>query len=411
MNVLDRGFQVLLGLTPPWRVVRVDIDPVERTARVEVECAENRLGCPVCGAVSRRHDGRRREWRHVDTMLHRTFVSTDLPRVRCAEHRVRQVRAPWAEPGSRFTVLFESVVITYLGEASFSAVARLLGLSWDEVAGIQKRAVDRGLSRRRLAPPREIGVDETSFQKRHEYVTVVNDQAGRVLYVADGRDTEALDGFFEALGAEGCARVERVAMDMAPAYMRSVRAHTGAEIVFDKFHVAKMLGDAVNRVRREEHRELMRAGDDRLLRTRTLWLQNESNMTRSRRAWFRELRDSELRVARARAMRDLAMKLWGYRSRGWAERRWKQWYDWAIRSRLGPMKKVARTIRRHWQGVINAATSSLTNAPAESLNARIQWIKKMACGYRNRERFRTAIYFHLGGLDLFPDSSPFHTNS
>ena len=411
MNTLDRGFQVLLGLTPPWQVVRVDIDPVERTARVEVECAENRLPCPVCGAESRRHDGRRREWRHVDTMLYRTFVSSELPRVRCAEHGVRQVPAPWAEPGSRFTGLFESVVIAWLGEASFSAVARLLGLSWDEVAGIQKRAVDRGLNRRRLSPPREIGVDETSFQKRHEYVTVVNDQAGRVLYVADGRDTAALDGFFEALGAVGCARIERVAMDMAPAYMRSVRAHTGAEIVFDKFHVAKMLGDAVNRVRREEHRELMRAGDDRLLRTRTLWLQNESNMTRERRAQFRELRDSELRVSRARAMRDLAMKLWGYRSRGWAERRWREWYDWAVRSRLEPMKKVARTIRRHWTGVINAATSSLTNAPAESLNARIQWIKKMACGYRNRERFRTAIYFHLGGLDLFPDSSPFHTNS
>lgn len=408
---MDRGFQVLLGLTPPWQVVRVDIDPVERTARVEVECAENRLPCPVCGAESRRHDGRRREWRHVDTMLYRTFVSSDLPRVRCAEHGVRQIPAPWAESGSRFTGVFESVVIALLREASFSAAARLLGLSWDEVAGIQKRAVDRGLNRRRLAPPREIGVDETSFQKRHEYVTVVNDQAGRVLYVADGRDTAALDGFFEALGAAGCARIERVAMDMAPAYMRSVRAHTGAEIVFDKFHVAKMLGDAVNRVRREEHRELMRAGDDRLLRTRTLWLQNESNMTRARRAQFRELRDSELRVSRARAMRDLAMKLWGYRSRGWAERRWREWYDWAVRSRLEPMKKVARTIRRHWEGVINAATSSLTNAPAESLNARIQWIKKMACGYRNRERFRTAIYFHLGGLDLLPDSSPFHTNS
>ena len=295
---LDRGFQVLLGLTPQWQVVRVDIDPVERTARVEVGCAENRPGCPVCGAVSRRHDRRRREWRQVDTMLRRTFVSTDLPRVRCAEHGVRQVRAPWAEPGLRFTVLFESLVIAYLREASFSAVPRLPGLSRDEVAGIRKRAVDRGLSRRRLTPPREIGVDETSFQKRHEYVTVVNDQAGRVLYVADGRDTEALDGFFEALGAVGCARIERVAMDMAPAYLRSVRAHTGAEIVFDEFQVAKMPGDAVNRVRREEHRELMRAGDDRLLRTRTLWLQNESNMTRSRRAWFRELRDSELRVAR-----------------------------------------------------------------------------------------------------------------
>lgn len=411
MNTLDRGFELLLGLAPPWRVSQVDIDRREATVRVEVECAGNRLGCPVCGELSPRHDRRRREWRHLDTMQYRTVLAAEMPRVRCAEHGVRQVRAPWSEPGSRFTALFEAMVIAWLGEASFSAVARLVGASWDEVAGIQRRAVARGLDRRQLAAPREIGVDETSFQKRHEYVTVVNDQAGRVLYVADGRDAQALDGFFETLGAVGCARIERVAMDMAPAYIRSVRAHTEAEIVFDKFHVAKLLGDAVNRVRREEHRELLRAGDERLLRTRSLWLQNESNMTRAQRARFRELRDSELRVARARAMRDLAMKLWGYRSRGWAERRWQQWYDWAIRSRMEPMKKVARTIRRHWEGVINAATSSLTNAPAESLNARIQWIKKMACGYRNRERFRTAIYFHLGGLDLLPDSCPSHTNS
>lgn len=175
-------------------------------------------------------------------------------------------------------------------------MARLRGLSRDEVAGIRKRAVDRGLSRRRLAPPREIGVDETSFQKRHEYVTVVNDRAGRVLYVADGRDTEALDGFFEALGAVGCARIERVAMGSGvPAFGSG--PHGGGDRV-RRVPGGEDAGDAVNRVRREEHRERMRAGDDRLLRTRTSWLQNESNMTRSRRAWFRELRDSELRVAR-----------------------------------------------------------------------------------------------------------------
>ncbi|MDA1075276.1 MAG: transposase [Proteobacteria bacterium] len=123
------------------------------------------------------------------------------------------------------------------------------------------------------------------------------------------------------------------------------------------------------------------------------------------------LRDSGLKAARAWAIKELAMSLWGYASRGWADRMWKRWYNWAIRSRLEPIKKVARMIRRHWQGVINAATSNVTNAVSEGMNSKIQWIKRKACGYRNRERFRNAILFHLGGLDLYPAVLSTHTKS
>ena len=401
-------FAELLGLKGPWRVAGLSLDLAANELRVEVACAGSWFACPKCGARSPRHDGRRRRWVHLNTMEYRTVVTAQLPRVRCGEHGVRQVRVPWAAPGSRFTAKFEEEVISRLRDGSFSAVARQLRLSWDQVSGIQGRAVARGLSRRRLKAPREIGVDETSFRRGHRYFTVVNDQQGRVLYVAEGRDTAALDGFFEELG-DRASRIERVAMDMAKPYIRSVREHTDAAIVFDKFHVAKHLGDAVDKVRRAEHRELLRMGDDRLVGTKYLWLQNEENMSRARRAQFSQLRNSALRVARARAIRDLAMGLWGYHRRGWAERRWKEWYGWAIRCRMEPMKKVATTILNHWEGVINAATCSLTNAPAESLNARIQWIKKMACGYRNKKRLRAAIYFHLGGLDMSPDLGPVHT--
>lgn len=127
-------------------------------------------------------------------------------------------------------------MISRLRDGSFSAVARQLPLSWDQVSGIQRRAVARGLSRRRLEAPREIGVDETSFRRGHRYFTVVNDQRGRVLHVAEGRDTAALGGFFEELG-DRASRIEQVAMDMAKPYIRSVREHTDAAIVFDKFHV------------------------------------------------------------------------------------------------------------------------------------------------------------------------------
>jgi transposase len=404
---LTEHYAQLMGVRPPWEVTEIELSHEDQEVRIHVsQRAGSRLRCSECNAVCSGYDTRERRWRHLDTMQYRTLLIAQVPRVDCAEHGVRQVSVPWADPGSRFTALFEVLAIDWLLEASFAAVARQLRLSWDEVAGIQKRAVDRGLARRDREPPSRIGVDETSFQKRHEYVTVVNDlDEGVVLYVADDRTQASLDTFYEGLGAKGCAQLESVGMDMWAPYITSTREHlveADRKIVFDKFHVAKHLGDAVDRVRRQENRELRTEGDDRLVKTKYHWLQNPDRM--STRQWreFAPLRHSRLKVARAWAIKEAAMLLWGYAKRGWAERMWKRWYGWAIRSRLEPVKRVARMIQKHWQGVLNAATSNVTNALAEGLNSQIQWIKRKACGYRNRERFRLAIYFHLGGLDLYP---------
>ena len=341
-------------------------------------------------------------------MQYRTFVIAEVPRVQCEEHGVRQIAVPWSDPGSRFTALFEALVIDWLREANVRAIARRLRLSWEQVAGIQARAVKRGLARRTPKPPRQIGVDETAFQKRHEYVTVVHDiDEEVVVHVADDRKQEALEAYFEGLGPDACAALERIAMDMWAPYIAATRARVpdaDAKIVFDKFHIAKHLGDAVDQVRRRENRELVAKGSERLKRTKYLWLQNPDRMSPERWREFGPLRNSRLKVARAWAIKEAAMLLWGYVRRGWAERLWERWYRWAIRSRLEPVKRVARMIKKHWEGVINAATTSLTNARAEAINSRIQWVKRMACGYRNRENFRHAIYFHLGGLDLYPEA-------
>ena len=406
---LAEHYEQLLGLESAWRIQEVELDHEATEVRIRVELtAQSRLRCPVCQARCGRHDHRNRRWRHLDTMQYTTILEAEVPRVRCKEHGVHQILVSWAEENSRYTALFEALVIDWLHEASTQAVARQLGLSWDQVAGIQARAVQRGLARRTKRSPKAIGVDETSFQKRHEYVTVVNDlEEGIVLYVADNRRQEVLEAYFEDLGPEGCAGLENIAMDMWTPFISATRAYVpdaDEKIVFDKFHIAKHLGDAVDRVRRQENRELRAKGDGRLVKTKYLWLQNPDNM--SHRHWrdFAALRSSRLKVARAWAIKEAAMLLWGYVKRGWAVRVWKDWYSWAIRSRLEPIKRVARMIKKHWDGVINAATSDITNARAEGINSKIQWIKRMASGYRNRENFRNAIYFHLGGLDLYPDA-------
>jgi transposase len=400
----------LLGIEDPWRVTDVTLRLDEaREVVVSVELYPGAtLQCPKCEGRGSRYDSRERRWRHLDTMQYRTILVADVPRVQCDEHGVVQVTVPWSDPKSRFTALFEALVIDWLKEASFSAVARQLSLSWDQVDGIQERAVRRGLARRRKQRPRRIGVDETSFRKRAEYITVVNDlDQNKVLWIGDDRRKQTLSAFYTELGVEGCNRLESVAMDMWAPYISSTREHVpdaDRRIVFDKFHVAQHLGRAVDEVRKSENRELVREGDGRLKKTKYLWLTNPDRMSRSRWEGFAPLRNSHLRVARAWAIKESAMMLWGYVRRGWAERAWKGWYDWAIRSRLEPIKRVARLIRYYWDGVINAATTNVTNARSEGMNSKIQWIKRKACGYRNRRRFHNAIYFHLAGLDLYPDS-------
>jgi transposase len=327
---------------------------------------------------------------------------------------VKQVKVPWAEPGSGFTALFESLVIDWLGEASMSAVARMLRMTWDEVDGVMRRAVKRGLARREAQPLRRIGVDETSFQKRHEYVTVVYDvERTRVLEVLDGRKQEDLENFFWDTPREHLETIESVSMDMWPAYIQAVKEHVPepeSRICFDRFHVAKYMGDAVNKVRATESACLRSAGDKTLVGTRYLWLQNPESMKPKNRIRFETLRKATLQVARAWAMKEVARGLWDYRTRGWARKAWTKLIDWMSRSRLEPIVKVARMLRQHLWGIINAIVLDATNAHLESVNAKIQALKKRACGYRNRERFRHAILFHCGRLDLHPRILA-HTNS
>lgn len=399
----------LFGIESPWSVTDVEILHKDRTVKVHVSReTAHELTCPQCGTVCRGYDSRRREWRQLDTCQYRTILVADVPRVACPEHGVVTVSVPWAEPLSRFTMQFESMVIDWLQEASISAVARLMGLSWNAIDGIMQRAVARGLLRRQEQVYAHIGVDETSFRKRHDYVTVVSDQGeGRVLHVGEDRRKETLEAWYQSLTQEQLDGLESVSMDMWAAYINATLEQVpGGEekIAFDKFHVAKYLGDAVDKVRRQEHRALMREGYEDLKGSKYDWLMNPANMTRRQKTGFQVLRDSTLKTARAWAIKEMAMSLWHYVSRTWAEKGWKRWLSWAMRCRLEPVKEAARTIRNHLWGILNAVVLKVTNGPAESINSKIRMVKIRSRGFRNKQRFANAIYFHLGGLDLHPQA-------
>ena len=406
----------LLGIEAPWRVR--DVDARLDAGEVEVFIVfdeKAKLPCPECGAACGRYDTRTRTWRHLDTMQYRTLLTAEVPRVDCRDDGVKQVKVPWAEEGSRFTAMFEALVIDWLHEASLTAVARMLRMTWDEADGVMRRAVARGLARRESEPLRKIGIDETSFQRRHEYVTVVYDtERQRVVEVLDGRDQEALEGFYWDTPIEHLETIESVSMDMWRPYIAATLLHVpDAEdkIAFDRFHIAKHLGEAVNKVRVDEHKDLVARGIDTLKGTRYLWLQNPENMKPRNRLRFNDVRDGAFKVARAWAMKETARQLWSYKTRGWARKAWTRLIGWMARSRLAPMLKESRTLRSHLWGILNAVVLNVTNAHLEAVNAKIQKLKKRACGYRNRARFRDAIMFHCGKLDLYPATAQTHTNS
>jgi transposase len=401
-------YRQILGIEAPWFVKRVELKLDQGEVHVHLDHQEMvNWACPECGVGCKLHDHQpERQWRHLDTCQYQTVLHAKPPRTECGEHGVRVIKLPWAEPSSRFTALFERLAMDWLRAASQKAVGEQLGLSWDEIHGIMERAVERGLERRQAEKVPVLGVDEKAFRKGHKYFTLVNDvERGRVLYVAEDRTQASLDGFWETLTEEQVASIQAVAMDMWDPYVNSTREHLpGADgkIVFDKFHIAKHLGEAVDRVRRREHKTLRAVGDDRLAGTRYDWLRHPAAMEPKDRQEFAVLRNSNLKTARAWALKETGMALFEYYYERPARKHFRWWHGWAVRSRLKPMIEVARMLKRRLENIITYLRHRITNAASESINSKIQWVKYTARGFRNKKNFQTAIYFHCGGLDMAP---------
>jgi transposase len=354
----------ILGITAPWRVERVELQLKQGEVHVYLAHEDKQeWPCPECGASCAVYDHQaERQWRHLDTCQYRTIVHAQPPRSQCREHGVRVVKLSWAESNSRFTALMEGLAIAWLKHASQKAVAEQLHLSWDEVHGIMERAVERGLARRQAEEIPRLGVDEKAFRKGHKYLTLVNDlRRNRVLYVAEGREQSSLDGFWGTITEAQRDSIEAAAMDMWDPYVDSVREHVreaDKKIVFDKFHLAQHLGEAVDRVRRREHKELKAEGDERLTGTKYDWLRNPATMDAEQRREFASLRQSELKTARAWALKETGMALYNYVYEKPARKHFQWWYNWAVRSRLEAMKEKARMLKRRFENIITYLRTS-----------------------------------------------------
>jgi transposase len=400
-------YERILQLQPPWYVEWVELNEADDAVTVHVAIDEDvQLACPMCGKSGPRYDKRQRRWRHLDTCQYQTYVVAEVPRVQCEQHGCLTVEVSWAQRNSRFTQMFEAMVIEWLLETSIAALARHLRLSWNAVDGIMRRAVARGLQRRKRWSLRRIGVDEVSFNRRRDYVTVITDQHGHVVGVENDRSKASLKAFYDRLTNKQKMMLQTISMDMAPAYVAVTLEEIPEavdRIAFDKFHVAQALNEAVDEVRKKERMQLIRTVSyDALKGQRFLWLRNSSTLDLEQRGRLSSLRSIARNTGRAWSLKEYAMSLWHYRSRGWAKNAWSRWYRWAVRSRLMPIKAVASTIKKNLWGIINAIVMKADNAMAESVNSKIRMLKIKARGFRDRARFKTAIFFHYGGLSLSP---------
>ena len=406
-TTLTSHYQQILGETAPWTVseVRLDVKRLINEVRLTVK-PDAIWACPQCQTRMHIKEWRTRRWRHLDSCQFQTILEAAVPVVECSEHGAQTVQVPWAEGSSRFTMFFERFAIQVLEACPAARAAELLGISWDEADGIKQRAVRRGLARRILVGLEYVCVDEKAVGRGHDYVTVVTGVIGgkpQVLYVGDGKDEAALNGFWEWLGPDACARIKAVSMDMGQSYQNSTRLYCkNAELIFDPFHLMKMLNNAVDEVRRQEIVNGTGAERTALNKTSKMWLWGEENLPERYAARFAELKQSALKTARAWRLKELWRTLKFCLDVDDATAFLLKWYASAIHSKLEPIKKVARTFKAHLASIVSIFKHGFCNALAEGVNSRIQLLVQKSCGYRNRQRLKTDILFHFGGLNMDP---------
>jgi transposase len=401
-------YRQLLGVTSPWTVEKVEMSVHDVRVDVYLAHAEGaRFACPECNVDHSVYDhSEERQWRHLDSCQFRTLLHARTPRVKCPDHGVRQARLPWSEPGSRFTLLFEALAIDVLLSTDVKKAATLLGLTWDEAWHIMERAVVRGRGAKAEAMPSKIGIDEKAVAKGHRYMTLVCDlEQATVEYIGDERREASLRAYFAAFEPEARDALQAISLDMWPPYINACRQDVpdaDRKMVFDRFHIMRHVVEAVDTVRKREHRALLEAGDATLSKSKYLWLYSAENVPEKSRERFDSLKGAHLKTARAWALKESLRELWDCRHERDAMAFWKRWYFWATHSRLQPMIKAAKMIAGHLPNVLTWFKHRISNAMAEGLNSKVATIQKRACGYRNASHFKVAVYFHCGGLDLWP---------
>ncbi len=404
------AFKRLLALPG---VTVTDVEFGAGVVAVTVALRRRKLICPVCGFTTasayeaRRHDVSR--WRHLDLGTWRLEVRAELRRLHCPTHGVRVEAVSFARHGSGFTADFEALVAWLATKTDKTTITRLVRIDWKTVGRICARVVADELDPSRLDGLFEIGVDEVSWRKHHNYLTLVTDHRTRkVVWGAKGKDAKALDGFFDELGEQRSAQIKAVSMDMGPAFAKSVRAEGHAPqavICFDPFHVVKAMTDALEELRRDIWQQLRQLPDPGMAKrfkgARWALLKNPGDLTGAQAATLASVRRNGGAMWRGYQLKEAGREIFaGDLDSDEVIDLVDRWCSRAQRSRLAPFVKAAATVRKHRDGIAAAVRHGLSNGLIEGLNNKVRLIIRRAYGFHTADAALALVMLSCGPIEL-----------
>lgn len=375
-----------------------------------------RCRCSVCGRKATAYDKRERTWRHLDLGGVKCELRYSLRRQECERCGIKVEAVPWAEVDSGFTKPFEELVALMAQKTDRTTVAGLLRIAWLSVGRIIERVTRRvgGEPAERLRGLRRIGIDELSYEKNHKYVTVVTDHdRGCVVWVAEGKDAAALNGFFDALGPDGIKALEIATIDMSGAFKKAFRERApDVEVVFDRFHVQRLVHDALDEVRRT----LVNAADapdekTALKKTRYALQRAPWKLDAVARHKLDKLEADNHPLYQAYLMKESLAAIFDVASPDDIHLHLSGWLQWVEDAGPEPFIKAANTIAEHFDGVCAYVQTGLTNSRAEGLNRKIRVVTSRAYGFQSAKSLMAMIMLCCGGIQIawphiFPLLSP-----
>lgn len=395
-------FETALGIVSPWYINGVDFDVEKKALAISVDfVAGSRFVVPGVDGVHPAHDTVTKRYRHLNFFQHECHLEVRVPRVRLPDGGIRQVEPDWAGRLAGFTLLFEALIMMLCREMTFAAVSRLVGLSWHKVVAICKRYVDLGLEQADFSEVKRLAADETSKARGHDYITLVADaNKRRVLFVTEGREAETIEAFVDDFTAHGGdpQAVESISIDMSPAFIKGVSEHLpNARITFDKFHVIAHASTAVDKTRRIEQKT-----DPSLKGLRWKLLRDRASLTPDARADLDALvaQVTTKRTARAWLYKEQLREILDRKQVNVVRDMLFQWATNVMRSKVEPMKEVAKMIRSHIDGIAAWTQTRQTNGFLEAINGLFQAAKRKARGYGSFSTIRTVVFLLAGKIDF-----------
>ena len=400
---MESLFSAAPDISTPWFVKSITFDPKLKRLDLEIDFVKGSKFTVKEDDSTKQHpvyDTQEKEWRHLNFFEHECYLRARVPRVKLPDGSVRLIQAPWSGLQNGFTLLFEALVLQLAKHMPIHQVAKLIHSSDHKVWSILDKYVEGARAIADYSEVTQLGIDETSIAKGHDYVSLFVDlKRKKTIFVTEGKGCATVAAFkkdFEAHGGKASA-VTDVSCDMSPAFIKGVGDNLPkAEITFDKFHILKLINEAVDQVRRAESK------DNPLLKgTRFIFLKNEQNLTQAQRDKKEALVLSELNLKSLEALnlRETFQQIYHAPTEEQFEYLLNEWHSWAIASELSPMEKVAKTIKNHWDGIVQWKKSQINNGVLEGLNSVVQAAKRKARGYKAKH-FKTIIYLITGGLDF-----------